>query len=149
MRSTSDGVPVKNYIDQSQEFTLCACALLLPTLAFGRERRLGAAVSRVALILLFVTNMLFVASGRTALVCMPVLLALFAWRHLSRPAALILLAGAVAASALAWSSSLYLRKRVTDIAIEYRHGNENVSLASTAQRLTYWRTGEMTPSGKP
>ncbi|WP_312015260.1 O-antigen ligase family protein [Bradyrhizobium liaoningense] len=33
-----------------------------------------------------------------------------------------------------------MRKRVTDIAIEYRHGNENVSLASTAQRLIYWRT---------
>ncbi|WP_312015259.1 hypothetical protein [Bradyrhizobium liaoningense] len=103
--TASDGVPVKNYINQSQEFTLCAFALLLPTLAFGRESRLGAAISCVALILLLVTNMLFVASGRTALVCMPVLLALFAWRHLSRPAALILLAGAVVASALAWSTS--------------------------------------------
>jgi len=38
-----------------------------------------------------------------------------------------------------WTTSPYLRERVADIAIEYHHGNENPALASTAQRLTYWR----------
>jgi len=137
--TASSGVPVKNYIDQSQEFTLCAFALALPALTFWRGGRAVATVLCLALILLFVTNMVFVAAARTALLCMAVLLALFAWKHLSRRAALVLLAGAVAASALAWTASPYLRQRIADIAVEYRHGHEDISRASTAQRLTYWR----------
>jgi O-antigen ligase len=137
--TVSAGVPVKNYIDQSQEFTLCAFVIALPALAFWRGGRAVAAAGCLALILLFATNMVFVASSRTALLCIPVLLALFAWKHLSRRATLVLLAGTVAASALAWTTSPYLRQRITDIAVEYRHGHEDISRASTAQRLTYWR----------
>lgn len=137
--TASAGVPVKNYIDQSQEFTLCAFALVLPALTFWRGGSLAAAAACLALILLFVTNMVFVASARTALLCIAVLLALFAWRHLSRRAAMFLLVGTVAASALAWTTSPYLRQRIADVAIEYRHGHEDISRASTAQRLTYWR----------
>ncbi|MCS3725818.1 O-antigen ligase family protein [Bradyrhizobium betae] len=137
--TASAGVPVKNYIDQSQEFTLCAFALALPALNFWRDRRMVATAACLALILLFVTNMVFVASARTALLCIAVLLALFAWKHLSQRAALLLLAGAVAASALAWTTSPYLRQRITDIAVEYHRGHEDLSRASTAQRLTYWR----------
>ncbi|MGY8631659.1 O-antigen ligase family protein [Bradyrhizobium sp. 14AA] len=137
--TASAGVPVKNYIDQSQEFTLCAFALALPALTFWRSGRIVATAACLALIGLFVTNMVFVASARTALLCIAVLLGLFAWKHLSGRAALVLLAGAVAASALAWSTSPYLRHRITDIAAEYHHGHENINFASTAQRLTYWR----------
>ncbi|SDH79745.1 O-antigen ligase [Bradyrhizobium sp. Rc2d] len=137
--TASSGVPVKNYIDQSQEFTLCAFALALPALTFWRSRNVAATAACVALILLFATNMVFVASARTALLCIAVLLGLFAWRHLSRRATLLLLAGSLAASALAWTTSSYLRQRITDIAVEYRHGHEDISRASTAQRLTYWR----------
>ncbi|QQO11921.1 O-antigen ligase family protein [Bradyrhizobium diazoefficiens] len=137
--TASAGVPVKNYIDQSQEFTLCAFALALPALHFWRGRRAIPAAACLALILLFATNMVFVAAARTALLCIAVLLGLFAWKHLSRRAALVLLAGTVAASALAWATSPYLRQRITDVAIEYRHGHEDISRASTAQRLTYWR----------
>lgn len=137
--TASSGVPVKNYIDQSQEFTLCAFALALPALTFWRDRRKTATAACLALILLFATNMVFVASARTALLCIAVLLALFAWKHLSRRAALLLLAATLAASALAWTTSPYLRQRVTDVAVEYRHGHEDISRASTAQRLTYWR----------
>jgi O-antigen ligase len=137
--TASAGVPVKNYIDQSQEFALCAFALALPALTFWRGRSVIATAVCLSLILLFVTNMVFVASARTALLCIAVLLALFAWQHLSRRAALLLLAGALAASALAWTASPYLRQRITDIAVEYQHGREDISRASTAQRLTYWR----------
>jgi O-antigen ligase len=137
--TVSAGVPVKNYIDQSQEFTLCAVALGLPVLTFWRGGRAIAAAACLALILLFATSMIFVASARTALLCIPVLLAVFAWKHLSRRATLVLLAGTIAASALAWTTSPYLRQRIADIAVEYRHGHEDISRASTAQRLTYWR----------
>jgi O-antigen ligase len=137
--TASAGVPVKNYIDQSQEFTLCAFALALPALNFWRGRSMVATAACLALIVLFAANMVFVASARTALLCIAVLLGLFAWRHLSRRAALVLLAGAIVASALAWTTSPYLRQRIGDIAVEYRHGHEDIGRASTAQRLTYWR----------
>lgn len=137
--TASAGVPIKNYIDQSQEFTLCAFALSLLALTFWRGGSAIAAAACLALILLFATNMVFVASARTALLCIAVLLGLFAWRHLSRRATLLLLAGTAITSALAWTTSPYLRQRITDVAIEYRHGHEDIGHASTAQRLTYWR----------
>ncbi|QOZ77314.1 ligase [Bradyrhizobium sp. CCBAU 53351] len=137
--TASSGVPVKNYIDQSQEFTLCAFALALPALTFWRRGNVVATAACLALILLFAANMVFVASARTALLCIAVLLALFAWKHLNRRATLVLLAGTVAVTALAWATSPYLRQRITDIGVEYRHGHEDISRASTAQRLTYWR----------
>jgi O-antigen ligase len=137
--TASSGVPVKNYIDQSQEFTLCAFALAVPALSFWRGRSMIALTACLALMLLFATNMVFVASARTSLLCIAVLLVLFAWRHLSRRAALLLFASAVAASALAWTVSPYLRQRISDIAVEYQHGREDINRASTAQRLTYWR----------
>ena len=137
-QTASAGVPVKNYIDQSQEFALCAFALAVPALRAFRERQRLMAIGCVALSLIFIANMLFVVSARTALVYMPVLLALFALRHLSRRATRVLFAGAAVAGMLVWTTSPYLRERVADIAIEYHHGNENPALASTAQRLTYW-----------
>lgn len=137
--TTSEGVPVKNYIDQSQEFTLCAFALALPALDFWRARRVAATAACLALILFFITNMVFVATARTALVCIPVLLGLFAWHHLSQRASFLLLAGAIAAGAVAWAASPYLRHRVTDIAVEYRNERQDLNQASTARRLTYWR----------
>lgn len=137
-QTASAGVPVKNYIDQSQEFALCAFALALPALHLFRERRWRAAIGSLALSLVFIVNMLFVASARTALIYMPVLLALFAARHLSRRAACMVFAGFAVAGTLVWTTSPYLRQRVFDVAIEYHHGDENMALASTAQRLNYW-----------
>jgi O-antigen ligase len=136
--TASAGVPVKNYLDQSQEFALCAFALALPALTELRARRWPAAIGLVALILLFVSNMLYVVSARTALVYMPVLLILFAALHLGRRATRLLFAGVAAASLLVWTTSPYLRQRVADVGIEYQ-AHDTSGIASTAQRLTYWR----------
>ena len=137
--TASDGVPVKNYIDQSQEFALCAFALALPALRSFRERRWVPAIGYLALIMAFVVNMLFVVSARTALLYMPVLLVVFAARHLNRRAMLALLAGATVAAVLVWSTSPYLRQRIADIGSEYRaYETESDTSASTALRLEFW-----------
>ncbi|QPF87857.1 O-antigen ligase family protein [Bradyrhizobium genosp. L] len=136
--TASDGVPVKNYLDQSQEFALCAFALALPALAALRQRRWPVAAGCVALILLFTANMLYVVSARTALVYMPVLLILFAALHLGRGATRLLFAGVAVASLVVWTTSPYLRHRIADIGVEYR-ARDISGIASTAQRLTYWR----------
>ncbi|MGY3589734.1 O-antigen ligase [Bradyrhizobium sp. USDA 4341] len=136
--TASDGVPVKNYLDQSQEFALCAFALILPTSTALRARQWRIAAGAIALILLFVVNMLYVVSARTALVTMPVLLVLFASLHLSRRATRLLFVGVALASLLVWTTSPYLRQRIADVGIEYR-AHDTSGIASTAQRLTYWR----------
>ncbi|GKQ51287.1 O-antigen ligase [Bradyrhizobium sp. Ce-3] len=136
--TASAGVPVKNYLDQSQEFALCAFALALPALTALRARQWRIAAGIIALILLFVVNMFYVVSARTVLVTMPVLLVLFASLHLSRRATRLLFAAVALASLLVWTTSPYLRHRIADIGVEYR-AHDTSGIASTAQRLTYWR----------
>ncbi|UGA46562.1 O-antigen ligase family protein [Bradyrhizobium quebecense] len=136
--TASGGVPVKNYLDQSQEFTLCAFSLALPALTAMRARQWRIAAGAIALMLLFIVNMLYVVSARTALVTMPVLLVLFASLHLSRRATRLLFAAVALASLLVWATSPYLRQRIADVGIEYR-AHDTSGIASTAQRLTYWR----------
>jgi O-antigen ligase len=136
--TASAGVPVKNYIDQSQEFTLCAFAIALPALSAFRQRQFGSTVGYLVLILAFVANMLFVVSARTALVYIPVLLVLFAAKYLDRRAGSALFAVVAIAFMLVWSTSSYLRNRVANIEVEYQGYEQNV-VASTGQRLEYWR----------
>ncbi|MGY4570127.1 O-antigen ligase family protein [Bradyrhizobium sp. USDA 3256] len=136
--TASDGVPVKNYLDQSQEFALCAFALALPALTALRARQWRFAAGTIALMLLFVANMLYVVSARTALVYMPVLLILFASLHLSRRATRLLFAVVAVTSLVVWTTSPYLRQRIANVSIEYR-AHDTSGIASTAQRLTYWR----------
>ena len=110
--TASAGVPVKNYIDQSQEFTLCAFALALPALSFwrggnmdrdGRLSCVDPAVPRQHGVRRLGPHGAVLHRGAAGL---------FAWRHSSRRAGLVLLAGAVVASALAWTASPYLRQRI-------------------------------------
>ncbi|MGO9361767.1 MAG: O-antigen ligase family protein [Xanthobacteraceae bacterium] len=135
----SPGVPVKNYIDQSQEFTLCMFALLAPALALLRARRLALAAGCAALILAFFANMMFVVSARTALVYLPVLVVLFGLVHLRARAMAALLAAALVAGAAVWLTSPVLRERVGAIATEYQAYRDSNAGTSTGERLEYWR----------
>ena len=144
----SAGVPVKNYIDQNQEFALCAFALAPPALIAWRWGKWKLAVGYLALALAFIANMLFVALARTALIYMAVLMVLFASRHLGRRAMLALLAGAIVAGSLLWMNSPYLRQRIGDIGVEYQ-AHDISGIASTAQRLTYWRKSMKFIAGAP
>jgi hypothetical protein len=135
----ASGVPVKNYIDQSQEFTLCLFALASPALQFVRQRRFALAAGCAALMLGFFADMMFVVSARTALVYMPVLLVLFAVLHLNWRSSLLLFAGTIAAATVVWFTSPYLRQRVEAVAEEYQFYQKDSSVVrSTGERLEYW-----------
>lgn len=143
------GVPVKNYIDQSQEFAFCLFALALPLLRLIQARRWALAASCAALMLAFFANMMFVVSARTALVYMPVMLGLFAFLHLSRRAMMLVLMTAVAVAATVWFSSPYLRQRVENVAVEYGAYDRSGMVRSTDQRLEYWRKSLKFIAGAP
>jgi len=80
---------VRNYIDQSQEFALCAIALVYPIVTLVQHGRVRIAALFAVLALGFLANMMFVVVSRTALVTLPVLLVVFALLHLRWRAALV------------------------------------------------------------
>jgi O-antigen ligase len=136
--TASDGVPVKNYIDQSQEFALCMVGLGPVIMTLYRQRRFALASACTVLVAGFFANMAFVVSARAALVYVPALVALFAFMHLSRRATLLAFCGIVLTAAIVWCTSPYLRGRIADISTEYDYYQQNVP-RSTGQRLEYWQ----------
>lgn len=133
------GVPVKNYIAQSQEFALCAFAAFGAAVYLLKAQRKAWAVLLLVLGIGFLANMAFVASSRTVFVCIPVLIVIFAAKHFSRRGFLLLMAAVIAASALAWTSSPYLRMRVAMIGSEYQRYHESNAVTSVGERLEFWR----------
>jgi hypothetical protein len=98
----SRGIFVKNYIDQSQEFTLCAVALAYPVVQLLRAGKIWQAVVLCVISLSLIANMVFVVVSRTALVTLPLLLAGFGLLHLRLRANLLMLGAAVAVGLVAW-----------------------------------------------
>ena len=97
------GIFVKNYIDQSQEFALCAVALAYPIMTLLQTDRMRLAALLTAIALSLLANMMFVTVSRTALVTMPIMLAVFALLHLKWRTNLIIFCVAIVVSVLAWS----------------------------------------------
>ena len=136
--TASDGVPVKNYIDQSQEFSICMVGVLPFVVAFWREGRHIAAAGCAVLALGFFLNMAFVVSARVALLYLPVMLALFAFLYLDRRTVALLVVGLAVIATAVWFSSPYLRTRLAAIPVEYHEYELNIP-ASTGRRLEYWQ----------
>jgi hypothetical protein len=133
------GVPVKNYIDQSQEFALCAVALAYPIIALFRAKRILPAALLTALAVGFVINMMFVAVSRTALVTMPVMLAVFALLHLRWRSTAIIFCTTALLAGLAWTASPQLRWTAATFARDYRYYEERNLPTSIGLRLEFWR----------
>jgi O-antigen ligase len=133
------GVPIKNYIDQSQEFALCAVALTYPVLSMLRAGRIWPALLLGAIAFSFVVNMAFVVISRTVLVTMPAMLVIFGLMHLRWRANLAILAAAAALVVLTWFASPQLQRKVYSIGSEYQLYSEQGAVTSIGQRLEYWR----------
>ena len=133
------GVPIKNYIDQSQEFALCAVALAYPVLTMLRAGRIGPALLLGALAIGFVANMMFVTISRTMLLAMPVMLAVFGLMHLRWRVNIIILAAAAALAGLAWLASPQLQQRIDSINSQYQLYKEQGQSNSVGQRLEFYR----------
>lgn len=133
------GIFVKNYIDQSQEFTLCAVALAYPIINLLRTQRILLAALLIAIAVGFAANMAFVIVSRTALVTVPIMLAVFALLHLKwRSIVIILCATAVFAGA-AWLTSPQLRWTAETFVRDYRLYKEQNVATSIGNRLEFWK----------
>jgi O-antigen ligase len=133
------GVPVKNYIDQSQEFALCAAALAYPIVTLLRAKRILPAALLIAVSLSFVVNMTFVIVSRTALVTMPIMLAVFALLHLKWRSVVIILCMTTVFGGLAWATSPQLRWKAETVLMDYQLYKERNASTSIGQRLEFWQ----------
>lgn len=134
----SRGIYVKNYIDQSQEFALCAVALAYPVLCLLRDRRFVAAFLLFAVAMGFLANMAFIVVSRTALVTMPIMLLAFGLVHLRWRANIILITSAALLVGFAWVASPTLREKVASINTQYQLYREG-GVTSVGERLEFWK----------
>jgi len=135
----SHGIFVKNYIDQSQEFALCAVALAYPIVMLARAGRVALAVLFGLLALAFVSNMAFVIVSRTALVTMPIMLAVFGILHLRWHTTLLIFCAAAIAAAVAWTASPQLQATVDKFRVEYQAYIEQGADTSIGERLEFYK----------
>jgi O-antigen ligase len=133
------GIFVKNYIDQSQEFALCAVVLTYPIIMLLREKRILPALLLAVVALSFVVNMAFVVVSRTALVTMPIMLAVFALFHLKWRANVIIFCVAIVLAVLAWEASPQLQWTVTTFQRDYQIYKERDEPTSIGIRLEFWK----------
>jgi O-antigen ligase len=135
----ANGILVKNYIDQSQEFVLCAVTLAYPVVASLRLKKIWLALLLAAIALSFLVNMMFVVISRTALVTMPIMLAVFALLHLRLRTAIAALCAAALLAAAVWSVSPQLQATVSKFFTDYQHTAIQNNESGMGSRLLYWQ----------
>ena len=133
------GIFVKNYIDQSQEFALCAVVLAYPVITLLRANKIWQALLLVAIAVSFIVNMAFVIVSRTALVTMPIMLVVFATMHLKWRTTVILFSAGIVLVALAWMASPQLQATTEKFTREYRIYRDLNQPTSIGLRLEFYR----------
>lgn len=132
------GVPVKEYVAQSTEFVICFFVLLAIGFRLIPDHRLLGAGAFI-LAASFLVNVLYVATGRTALVVIAVLLFVFAFRQWERKKASAILLAAVVCAVLVWESSTYLRTQLALIPEEIHRYIDKNATTRIGERLEYWQ----------
>ncbi|AUC98277.1 MULTISPECIES: O-antigen ligase family protein [Bradyrhizobium] len=133
------GVFVKNYIDQSQEFTLCAVALAYPIVMLLRARRIWPAILLIVIALSLFANMALVVVSRTALVTVPIMFAVFALLHLRWRSIVLIICAAATLSVVAWYASPQFRWTAESFQRDYKLYMERNEPTSLGLRLEFWR----------
>jgi O-antigen ligase len=133
------GVMVKNYIAQSAEFAICTFALLFVCIDAMRMRRLLWTAACLVLAFGFLADIVFIATSRTVLLVIPVLaLALGArqagWRGVVAAAFAV-----VVLAMLVWTSSDYLRSRISSVPDELASYVSSETRSSGGERLEFWK----------
>jgi hypothetical protein len=132
------GVPVKDYIIQNSEFALCCFVLLDRAIsAWGHSRAKSVFLAGLALV--FLSNIVFVAVSRTFVVVVVTLFGLLGLRHFERRALVAFVAAGVALAGVAWSTSPYMRSRVTHVIEELDSAHADLNDTSAGLRVGFWK----------
>jgi O-antigen ligase len=134
-----DHVLVKNAATQSGEFVTCIFGLLYLAIESVERRRLLWLIGLLAVVLGMLGNIFYMATGRTALVTIPVLLVLLAAKKLSTKGIVVLVAIAISVGAVGWFSSLYLRERTTQLWTDFQKYEATDEKNSSGERIEFWK----------
>jgi O-antigen ligase len=133
------GVPVKDYIAQSGIFAICAFGLLGTAIDLWRKRRVQLASVIAFVAAVFIGNIAYVATARTTLIVIAVLLILFGFFEFGwKGIVAVALFGALL-TGIFWVSSPYLRERVIHMDADMRDYAAGDPLTSVGLRLEYWK----------
>jgi O-antigen ligase len=133
------GVFVKNYIDQSQEFALCAVALIYPFMRSVRAEKFWPALLLGLLAVCFIDTMAFIIASRTAIVTMPIMLAVFVLVHMRLRTSLIVIGVMIALVGLLWVTTTDLRWGPKRILKDYQFYKTGEQVTSIGLRLEFWQ----------
>jgi O-antigen ligase len=132
------GVPVKDYIWQSEIFVICTFGLI------GQAAELWRTRPRLSLVLVlfgaaFIANVGYVATARTSLVVVAVLLILVGLRQFGYKGGLVACVVGAVIGSVVWASSPYLRERVSRAVEQVQtYGTSDVD-TPVRLRLEYWK----------
>ncbi|MBR1277488.1 O-antigen ligase family protein [Bradyrhizobium sp. AUGA SZCCT0283] len=138
------GVPLKNYIDQSQAFAFIAVVFLGLAAEPLRTRQRGKAIALVAVSAAFFANLAFVNIARTALLYIPAMLGVLLVRNARGWLSLFLFAGICILTAWLLAMSPNLQSKVSRLLKETDAFQANAITvdgypAGGAERLEFWR----------
>ena len=134
-----DGVLVKNAATQSGEFVTCIFGLLYLAADVIERRRWQLSLCFIAIILAMLATILYVATGRTALVAALVLLVLYAIKNLSVKGIAFVCAATVLIGIVGWTSSPYLRSRTIQIWADVEKYEATDERTSSGERIEFWK----------
>jgi hypothetical protein len=112
--------------------------LAYPVVGLFRSGRIAPALFLSAIAFSFVINMTFVVVSRTALVTMPVMLAVFALLHLGWRSRVVILCAAIVLVGLAFAASPKLRSTIESFSRDYKGYEEQNLPTSMGLRLEFW-----------
>src|SRR5579884_2383281 len=131
------GVAVKNAPAQSGEFAICIGGLIYLVHRAVAEGRWIIAGGWIVLMLALLADIVFVATGRTALVMIFVLLAVYAATGLSKRGVMVMSIMAVILASIAWLTSPYLRARVEQIWTDAQIYEQTDARTSSGERIEF------------
>lgn len=136
--SRDAGVAVKAYIVQSAEFTICAAGLIYLAVDAARKTRWVNFTALLVLALAFLHDIFFIATGRTTLVVIPVLILIYGARQFGWKGFFGAAAAGFAIAAALWATSPYLRHVATSVITQTENFEYENKTTSTGQRIVYW-----------
>ncbi|MGY2803742.1 O-antigen ligase family protein [Bradyrhizobium sp. USDA 4506] len=140
----SPGVPLKNYLDQTQGFAFIAVICVALAIEALRHQRRRQAIALAAIAVAFFANLAFVNIARTAFIYLPVMLALVTIRYARGWPSLAVLATVCVLGVGAWGVSPNLQFKMARLLGEVDAYQTNTMVVGGletggAERLEFWR----------
>ena len=137
LHTLDKGVPVKNAATQSGEFVTCIFGFLYVALECFERRRWLWALGLLAVVLAMLANIFYLATGRTALAIIPVLLVIFAAKRLKAKGIIVLFLSVIVVGSLAWYSSPYLRNRTLQVWTDIQKYEQTEEKNASGERIEF------------